>query len=334
MPRISVVIPSYCGERFVAETVRSVLDQTFRDFELLVVDDGSTDGTRDILADLAATDARMRVVEKDNEGLIATLNRGIAEARGELIARLDHDDMALPRRLEKQLAFLDANPDYVGCGCLIENIDEAGRSLGKPGTRDRKLVHEPLAFPPKLMWLYGPTPMIRADVLRKVGGYRDAFVAAEDRDLCWRLGAVGRMHMVPEVLVQHRLHAGNMSVKRRRTQIYSAFLADLSAIAVALGEDDAAILAGIVPGGDYEPVLSRYRALINERYPIDTYWLLFLTRYGAWEAGGFSSPAELDAAILRHYRERPFDLRRAKLLQRSLHGRFVKRKADPALERG
>src|SRR5262245_55615438 len=113
-PKVSVIIASYNGERFVAETVASVLGQTWRDPELVVIDDGSTDSTRGILREIAGGDPRMRVIEKDNEGLIATLNRGIAEARGTYIARLDHDDIALPSRIERQAQFLDANPDFIG----------------------------------------------------------------------------------------------------------------------------------------------------------------------------------------------------------------------------
>ncbi len=182
-PKVSVIVASYNGERFVAETMHSILRQTFIDLELVVIDDGSTDGTRTILRGLADADARMRVIEKDNEGLIATLNRGIAEARGAYIARIDHDDIMRPARVERQAAFLDANPDFIGVGCLMQAMQEDGTYVGTPRIRYEQLRHEPGAFPPRQQWLYGPTPMIRAEALRKAGGYRAKFLASDSRAL-------------------------------------------------------------------------------------------------------------------------------------------------------
>ena len=277
-PKVSVIIPSYNGERYIAETVGSVLGQTLCDIELVVIDDGSTDGTRAILHGIAATDSRLRLVEKANEGLVPTLNRGIAEARGAYIARLDHDDLAYPPRLERQAAFLDAHPDFIGVGCLIENIGPDGTALRKTRLRHDTLVHEPLAFPPRQQWLYGPTPMIRADALRQAGGYRAQFLAAEDRDLCWRLGALGRLERLGEVLVGHRIHDGNMSRLRRRTQVFSALLGDLSAIARALGLDDSGIVSAIEVGGDYDARVADYSRLIGNRYPVATWRLYLLLR--------------------------------------------------------
>jgi len=134
-PKVSVIIASYNGERFIGEAVGSILGQTWTDLELVVIDDGSTDGTRAILSDIASRDSRLRIVEKENEGLIATLNRGIAEARGEYIARLDHDDVAVPSRIEKQARFLDGNPDFIGVGCLMQSMTEDGTFVGKPRIR-------------------------------------------------------------------------------------------------------------------------------------------------------------------------------------------------------
>ena len=316
-PHVSVIIASYNGERYVAQSVRSVLDQTWRDLELVVVDDGSTDGTRAILREIAARDARMRLIEKDNEGLIATLNRAVAETRGRYIARLDHDDVCRPTRIERQAEFLDAHPDYVGVGCLLQNMDADGTYIGTQRIRYEKLRHAPGEFPPRQQWLYGPTPMFRAEALRRAGGYRAQFVASEDRDLCWRIGALGPMERLPEVLLDYRNHATNMSRLKRRTQTYSALLADLSALAAHFRLDDSAIVATITPGGDYQPPLEAYRKLLTPYYPVDTYLLLYQMRTEVWDMPGFPTRETIWSGVLRHVASKPFDPARLLLLKRA-----------------
>lgn len=316
-PKVSVIIAAYNGQRFVAEAVNSILSQTWRDLELLVVDDGSTDGTRAILREIAGRDQRMRIIEKDNEGLIKTLNRGIAEARGVYIARLDHDDISRPTRLEQQARFLDANPDFIGVGCLLQNVHEDGRPIDRPRIRRETLEHRPEAFPPKQMWLYGPTPMIRADMLRRAGGYRDQFVAAEDRDLCWRLGALGRLERLPEVLVEHRHHGSNMSRLKRRTQMYSALLCDLSAIAAHFRLDDSALVDAIDVGGEYGPSIMAYAELLAPHYPIESYLLYFQMRWEVWDLPGFEGRGGMVRSVLRHFAARPWDPVRLFLLHRA-----------------
>ena len=322
-PHVSVIIPSCNGERFIAEAAGSILGQTLRDLELIVVDDGSTDGTRAILRSMAGKDPRLKLIEKDNEGLVPTLNRGIAAARGSYIARLDHDDVSYPGRLAHQAEFLDRHPDFIGVGCLIENIGADGQPLRRTRIRHDRLEHRPLAFPPRQQWLYGPTPMIRADALRRAGGYRPQFLAAEDRDLCWRLGDLGRLERLPEVLVGHRIHGGNMSTSRRRVQVFSALLSDLSAIARALGLDDSAIVSAIEVGGDYDARVADYARLIGERYPVETWRLYHLLRLRAWDLAGLASRSEALAAVVRHLAQRPWQPARLLLLRRAL--RFLRK---------
>ena len=316
-PRITVIVASYNGERFVAETMRSILRQTLADFELLVIDDGSTDGTRAILADLAGGDRRMRVIEKPNEGLIATLNRGIAEARGSLIARIDHDDLMRPTRLERQAAFLDANPAFVAVGCLMQSMRADGSYIGKPRIRHERLRHDPAAFPPRQQWLYGPTPMLRAAALRQAGGYREKFVTAEDRDLCWRLGRLGPMERLPEVLVDYRFHSANQSRLRQRTQVYAALLSDLSAIARHFGLEDGDVVDSIDPGGDYAPAIEGFRRLIGDRYPLDSYLMLYQMRAELWDLPGFPQRDSILQAIARHAAQKPWDRTRLLLLRKA-----------------
>lgn len=316
-PKVSVIIASFNGERYVAEAVDSILQQTWRDLELLVVDDGSTDGTRAILREIAGRDPRMRVIEKENEGLIATLNRAIAEARGFYIARLDHDDVAVATRIEKQARFLDENPGFIGVGCLMQSMTADGAFVGTPRIRYERLRHEPGAFPPRQQWLYGPTPMIRAEALRKAGGYREKFLASEDRDLCWRLGDLGRLERLPEVLVNYRYHGTNMSRLRRRLQIYSALMSDLSAVARHFGLDDSSTIADIDVGGDYGPPVEGYRRLLAPHYPIDSYLLFYQMRSELWDLPGFPDRKRIFSTVLRHALAMPWNPVRLFLLQRS-----------------
>jgi glycosyltransferase involved in cell wall biosynthesis len=122
-PAISVAMSVYNGERFLAEAIESVLGQTFADLEFLIVDDGSTDGSRAMIEAYAAKDARIRPILRENRGLIASLNQMLDEARAPLVARMDADDVCLPERLAQQVAFLDAHPDYGVLGCWTVDID-------------------------------------------------------------------------------------------------------------------------------------------------------------------------------------------------------------------
>lgn len=329
-PTVSVFMASYNGERFVEEAVRSVLGQTWRDLELVVVDDGSNEPTRAILRRLAAGDARMRLEESAHRGQIGTLNHAISLCRGRYIARLDHDDVALPQRIERQMRYLDAHPATVACGTNIQEIDADGRPGRRPNTDEHVLEHRPDLVPPRLMWMPGPTPMIRAEALRRVGGYRPQFRAAEDRDLCWRLGALGPCARFGEVLVLHRVHGANMSLLQRRTQLFSHVLADLSAISGHAGRDDASILARIEPGGDYLPHIAAYKTLLADVYPVETFWLHFLVRYGAWPLAGYARTSDIARAVAGHVAQRPYDTDRLALARRAL--KYLRRDPEVAAD--
>jgi glycosyltransferase involved in cell wall biosynthesis len=331
-PSVSVFIASFNGERFVEETVRSVLGQTWRDLEVVIVDDGSGEPTLSILRRLAAEDARVRLFEAEHRGQIGTLNAAIEACRGRYIARLDHDDVALPTRIERQVSFLEANPRMVACGTNIQEIDAEGRYGRRPNTNEHVLEHRPDAFPPKLQWMPGPTPMFRAAELRRVGGYRTQFKAAEDRDLCWRIGALGPCARFGEALVLHRVHGGNLSLMQLSTQLFSHVLSDFSALAAHYGRDDRAILAAIEPGGDYAPHIAAYKTLLAGDYPVETFWLNFLVRYSAWPLVGYASRLDVFVAVARHLAQRPFDPLRIALMRRA--AKYLPRDPDVAVPPG
>ena len=129
-PAVSVIMPVFNGRRYLAKAIASVLAQTFADFELIVVDDGSTDRTPEILARFAENDARIRIVSRPNTGIVGALNDAIAVARGEFLARMDADDLCEPERFAKQVEYLRAHPDCVIHGTQILRIDPGDLPIG------------------------------------------------------------------------------------------------------------------------------------------------------------------------------------------------------------
>ena len=215
-PRITVLMPVYNGARYLAAAVESILEQSCRDFELLVLDDGSTDGSGALAA--AYGDRRIRVLRHEsNRGLIVTRNQGLREARGEYVAFLDSDDIALPSRLETQLRFLENNPAYVMVGGRIMLIDEQGRYTGRFARFDAS----PESIPSVLLFdncFAHSAVMVRSAVLAEER-YRPEFPCAEDYDLFARLALRGKSRIIPEVLTLYREHGGGMSKKRRELLI-------------------------------------------------------------------------------------------------------------------
>ena len=235
-PRVSVLMPVRNGARWLAPAIDSVLAQTFADFELLLIDDGSTDRTPDIIADYAARDLRVRSIRQDALGLVAALNRGIVEARGDLIARLDADDLAKPERLASQVAAIDTNPRLNLIGSWADKIDAEGRPAGMltPPT-DPQLLRDTLAQTNPFIH---SSVMLRTEAVRRAGGYRAAFEAAEDYDLWLRLSEHGDIVIIPEPLVRYREHGGNVTVRKAARQLFSARLASRAAASrVSIGID-------------------------------------------------------------------------------------------------
>ena len=207
-PAVTVLMPVYNAERFVAETVKSVLAQTFRDFEFLIINDGSTDGSLDILHDYAGRDPRFRIVSRPNTGYVVALNEGLELARGEFIARIDADDLADPRRLELQVARMREEPALVALGSNAAAIDEDGLPLGDYSV---PLTHEQIeaSHLQGSSAIHHPAVMLRPEAVRRVGRYRKELMPCEDFDLWLRLGEVGRLANLPEVLLTKRLFAGS-----------------------------------------------------------------------------------------------------------------------------
>lgn len=234
-PQVSVILPVRDGERWLREAVVSVLTQTLAELELVVVDDGSGDATPAILAELGASDPRLVVLRQERDGLVAALNRGLAQARAPLIARLDADDIALPERLARQRDYMRDHPDVVLLGGWADIIDESGTPRGRQMRPDPAGLRQTLT---KKSPFIHPTVMFRAEAARRVGGYRAAFEAGEDYDFWLRLADIGEIAILPELLIRYREHGGSVTRTRELRQIYSARLAKLASAERRAGRPD------------------------------------------------------------------------------------------------
>lgn len=228
-PSLSVAMSVYNGERFLAAAIDSVLAQTFTDFEFLILDDGSRDGTARILADAAARDPRIRVIARENRGLVAALNTLLDEARAPLVARMDADDIALPERFARQIAFLDAHPEVGVLGTWTEDIDEAGQPYPLVAP-DHPIDHAAFlaAIEAGAPLLCHPAVIYRRDLVRAVGGYHPAFRHCEDLDLWLRLAGVTQIANLPERLIRYRHYAQQVSSRHTTEQQVNAVIARLA----------------------------------------------------------------------------------------------------------
>jgi glycosyltransferase involved in cell wall biosynthesis len=216
MPRVSVVMSVFNAEPYLREAIDSILNQTFTDFELIIVDDGSTDGSSGVLKSSVQEDKRIHLMSNaSNLGLIAALNKGIRLAKGEYIARQDADDASMRRRLERQVAFLDKNPDIGVVGTWMVSLQENGhKSVYKTPLTDA-LIRWSLLF---------HSPMAHASVMMRrslfLGGvaYNEKMRHAEDYDLWCQLSRKTRFQNLSECLYLRRKHKNRVSVRHSEAQ--------------------------------------------------------------------------------------------------------------------
>ncbi|MFC1862380.1 glycosyltransferase [Thermodesulfobacteriota bacterium] len=209
IPKVTVLMPVYNGENYLGEAINSILNQSFREFEFLIIDDGSTDETNNIIASFK--DRRIRIIENNgNIGLIASLNKGIDLAKGEFIARMDADDISLPDRLEKQIDFMNNHTDVGVLGTGFQIIDSNGIKYGLP-----------LSFPTNhdfLQWsmyfyspIVHPSVMMNKVIIREIGGYSSLYVHAEDYDLWIRASEVTKTSNLEDNLLLLRKYGDNIT---------------------------------------------------------------------------------------------------------------------------
>jgi hypothetical protein len=225
-PRVSVAIPVYNTGRFLAEAIESVLDQTFRDIEVIVVDDGSTDASRAILERYAESDNRVRLISNDrNLGLRVALNQAWQAARAPLVARVDSDDVALPDRLRRQVEFMNEHRDVAALGGVAVTIDVDGRPRSTIRFATGRAIDASLMR--RRNCLVHGTMVIRRAVLESLGGYR--LDQAEDYDLWLRISERWQLANLTDPLTLYRQHPDQTSL--RLLEQYT--LGSLAALAAA-----------------------------------------------------------------------------------------------------
>jgi glycosyltransferase involved in cell wall biosynthesis len=245
-PAVSVILPVHNGIPYIEESARSILSQTFRDFELVIGDDGSNDGTGDIVRRLALTDQRVRALFRPRpSGLSASANWLVSEARAPLIAVAHADDRAYPERLARQLEILRADPEVDLVGTLWDGMDEEGRKV-RPGDFWRLLRRSPFAP------FSHSSIMFRRAAFERAGRYRPQADYWEDLDLYYRIALHGRIAVIPEVLSTVR-HA-RISTRLRHNQIRVENAVDLMFRATRVyseGEDHSPLLAAHDPKSEH-----------------------------------------------------------------------------------
>jgi glycosyltransferase involved in cell wall biosynthesis len=218
VPRVSVLMVVRDCERYVGEALESILAQSWGDFELLIYDDGSTDETPEILERAAGRDLRVQLFREEPRGLSHWLREGVADARGELVARMDADDVAHPQRLARQVAYLDAHPECVAVGSEALLIDPERRPIRRLGVATDHDGIEADLLRGRGDALLHPSALMRRRALLDVGSYRGEFPASEDLDLFLRLAEYGRLANLPDLLLLYRQHPDNVSRLRKGDQ--------------------------------------------------------------------------------------------------------------------
>ena len=219
-PLVSVLMPVYNNARFLQKAVDSILSQTFTDFEFIILDDGSNDESLKILKHCAAEDQRIRLLSRENRGLIKSLNELLKHAQGELIARMDGDDVSLPDRFNRQIEFLHHHPKVVCVGGGYEQIDDQGRIMRYrvPPTTNAEIQEQALRGQTPINH---PSMMARRSAMMQVGGYDEAYPSAEILDLLLKLGEVGELANLEDVVIKYRWHRQSISDSKQQEQISS-----------------------------------------------------------------------------------------------------------------
>lgn len=242
-PRVSVLMPVSNGERFLREAIDSILNQTFTDFEFIIINDGSTDRTAEIIE--AYGDPRIRALNNSKSlGVAVSLNKGLDTAQGEYIARMDGDDISLPERLAKQVSYMDAHPEIAASGTWAKDIDADGRELSARclpfGERMKYEFWRPSP-------IVHPSAIIRASQLGSLR-YDPRLSPAEDFDLWLALKAHYQLGNLPEYLLLYRVHAASVTGQYRECQIQATHEIVSRRLGLRVSFTGFQYLLGLLPG--------------------------------------------------------------------------------------
>jgi glycosyltransferase involved in cell wall biosynthesis len=291
-PTVSVVMSVFNGRQFLREAMESILDQSFREFEFIVIDDGSTDGSGAVLDSYQRSDPRVRILHQENRGLIESLNRGCRLARCEYIARMDADDIAIRDRLRWQVDFMEKHPEVGVLGGAVEFINAVGKSTHVcfTPTEDSEIKSSLL----RDCVIVHPTVLMRKDAFELAGGYRRVVVEAEDYDLWLRIADCFQLANLGTVVLKYRHHPFQISVRNRRQQALSSLAAQTAVMARRNGEPD--------PLDSVEEITPAVlvRLGVSEAVQQANLCRICLGRIGSmYDAGEYSSALNLTTEILR-----------------------------------
>ena len=218
VPTISVLMSVYNGQEYLAEAMDSILTQTFGDFEFIIIDDGSTDESIAMVQDYAKRDSRIVFKARENKGLPATLNEAARMARGEYLARMDPDDVAMPDRFAKQIAFMREHPDVACVGSRVILIDPYGVPYNHT---DHPLTHEEIdrdLLAGSGWSIVHPAAFMRKSMLEKAGWYNESYRTSQDFELWLRMAEIGKLANVPDHLLKYRQHLGSANFAKAEQQ--------------------------------------------------------------------------------------------------------------------
>ena len=215
----------YNSQNTLSSALDSVLNQTYDNFEFIIINDGSTDNTSSILGEYKKIDSRIIIIDQKNKGLTRSLNIGIKQARGKYIARQDSDDISLVNRLEKQVEFLEARGDVVLLGARAYEISGTDKQVGKYYSEEE--INE-------IVFLYNPiahtSAFFRKDIFEQIGLYNENFVTSQDFEAWMRLAEVGKIAMLNDTLVEYHINNESVSSKKRLMQCINGYKARKSKI--------------------------------------------------------------------------------------------------------
>jgi glycosyltransferase involved in cell wall biosynthesis len=291
-PTISVLMAVYNGERYLRQAVDSVLAQTWEDFEFIIVNDGSTDSTPEILE--SYNDKRILVTHTPNQGLTRALSLGVKLARGEFLARMDADDISLPDRLNLQKEFMDRHPGAVVVHGLVDRIDGFGRTI----MRKAGNAHPDLVTRWYLVWqnhLYHSTAMIRKDIMDRYGiNYRIQLRRTQDYDLWCKLSHLGGIVAVPRVILCHRIHPQSISHRMMRghvNDVASCIRENWKRYGIFIPQETASELALISNQTMVHPLTLHYHSLYSSLLDLfDTIRQRFVRKFAV--ASGLLEPTQ------------------------------------------
>jgi glycosyltransferase involved in cell wall biosynthesis len=217
-PLVSVVMPVFNSEKYADDAIRSVLCQTFRDFEFIIVNDRSTDGSLALLEKWAKKDRRIVLVQnRARLGISGSRNAGLAHAKGKLIMNMDHDDVCHPERMHLQAHYLSQNPEVGIVGSDIDVINDAGKTIG-----ERHFPQDDAAIRQALLQsspFTHPSTMVRSSAYARAGKYNKEFEPADDYELYFRIGRAFKFGNISAHLLKHRIHGGATTMKKTRLMV-------------------------------------------------------------------------------------------------------------------